>query len=496
MTRRPNFEDLVSNYKNEGQKPWNGLKVMVVDPKTGEVLVNAGGELPHDPASLTKLMTFYIAQRAIQQKLVLPDTMIVINKRVDYAKVEPGDKLTLDLALKAMMTASDNGVSQAIADIIEPTLERNFIKHANTLTKRLGMVSTHFSNPHGLPARPKNITTAHDMARLMQQIHTEFPDNMADYMGINSVRYDDATYFAHHDLNRSVAPGGLPENMEASAKTGYTNRAGHNIAALVTNEESGKQVIVVVLGGRWTTRSARIAMDLPVGHAGDAQGSQVRDALVSRLAEHYLDNEAHVSRAEQPVIAPPVVVEPKKLPTPPVRRSTEAVMGVLANDDENTWPHTVKDGENLAIIAARYGVAVADIVASNKQLANPSHLLVGKKIQIPHVASYPVQAGDTLSEIAERFVTTPDILRQMNGMARNTVVTGRRIAVPAVVGVVAENSNIFDAAKTVVKDSCDAVDYAALRKLVYSMNDKDNDVVHPGQALFFPRHYPCKSSEL
>lgn len=283
------FNQLVRDYKGKKREDetWNGLKVLVMGANTGTIYVNAGGDLPHDPASLNKLMVFYIAQRAIKQGLLeLDDTYTVSANAaaVQYTKLERGDRITLRTALHAMMTNSDNGATTVIAEQIKKAMGiPSLVGHMNRTADRLGMKDTNYSNTHGLPG--SNSTTAYDIALLTRQIAKEFPAAADKFMSNDTVSYDGQTWRAHHKLNR---PGAEQQSeFEVAAKTGFTNKARHNISAIVTAPD-GRQLIVVVLGANWTDQRELDRMGLPMRGSSDVKGNNVRDELVQQLAREFL----------------------------------------------------------------------------------------------------------------------------------------------------------------------------------------------------------------
>lgn len=283
------FDQLVRDYKGKKREDetWNGLKVLVMGANTGTIYVNAGGDLPHDPASLNKLMVFYIAQRAIKQGLIdLDDTITVSAKAagVQYSKVERGDRMSMRTALSAMMINSDNGVTAAIAEELNKALGlKSLVGHMNKTADRLGMKDTNYSNTHGLPG--SNSTTAYDIALLTRQIAKEFPAAADKFMSNDSVTYDGQFFKAHHKLNR---PGAEQQSeFEVSAKTGFTFAARHNISAIVTAPD-GRELIIVVMGANWTDQRKLDRMGLPMRGSSDVKGNNVRDELVQQLAQEFL----------------------------------------------------------------------------------------------------------------------------------------------------------------------------------------------------------------
>ncbi len=145
---------------------------------------------PWHPASTTKIMTAYVALRAIQAGRIGLETPIPISKlaasqpRVKvYARA--GQEITLDAALKVMMVKSANDIAYVIAEGVGGSVE-NFVAMMNAEARRLGMSQTRFTNPNGWH-HPAQQTSARDLALLTMTILREFPQ-YRDYWGIGAVQ--------------------------------------------------------------------------------------------------------------------------------------------------------------------------------------------------------------------------------------------------------------------------------------------------------------------
>lgn len=313
------FADLLSsNEPGKGLDRWNGMKVFVMDPVTNKVLINVGGDSPHDPASLTKLMTCYCVLDAVHSgKLRLEQTITVSANaaKQQYAKVIEGHTYTIDQLLGAAITASDNGATQALAE----SLGESFLNQMNAKGRELGLKHTRFVNPHGLPAKGEvvNTTTAHDITTLITRIHKDFPSEVKKYMQAESVTYfskgkgtasqpAERIHKAHHWLNDGGSELSLPEGYTASAKTGYTERAGHNIASVIAAPD-GRRLVVVVMGGKWSHQDAAIEAGVPTTLlAKKVKGNRVRDALVGDLVQEFLVKTTPHRAQALPALSAPV----------------------------------------------------------------------------------------------------------------------------------------------------------------------------------------------
>jgi len=214
---------------------------ILVDVGTGRVLDQQEAFRRWYPASLTKLMTSYVTFRAIQSGQINLDTPVVMSKLAAAqppAKMyfKPGQKMTLDNALKMMLVKSANDLAMAVSETVGGS-QPAFVARMNAEAARLGMRDTHFINPNGLPGKGQ-YTTARDLAVLSVALRREFPQ----YAG----------YFALEGFTNGVKQ--VPNiNMligrfdgADGMKTGFICAAGFNQIASATR--NGRTLISVVLG--------------------------------------------------------------------------------------------------------------------------------------------------------------------------------------------------------------------------------------------------------
>ena len=214
---------------------------VLFDFKDGHVLYAEDLDQPWYPASLTKMMTAYLAFTAIRENRATKETKVFISPAAH--KMPPtrlglkvGKDITLDDALRALMLRSANDIAVAIAETLGGD-EASFVKEMNQMAARLGMTHTHFINPHGLPEE-NQVTTARDMGLLAQALLRDFPEEAPLY-SLTKATIGDITIGSHNALLTSF-PGG------DGIKTGYTCASGYNLAASATRD--GRQLIAIVLG--------------------------------------------------------------------------------------------------------------------------------------------------------------------------------------------------------------------------------------------------------
>ena len=214
---------------------------MVVDVDSGRVLAHQDAFQRWYPASLTKLMTAYVAFRAVKAGEMTLQSPVTVSKNAaaeppSKMYFAPGSTLTLDAALKIIMVKSANDVATAIGESVAGS-ENAFIARMNDEAARLGMTGTRFVNAHGLPGGGQ-YTNARDMAVLAVALRREFPQ-YASYFALEGIRSGDRTY---RNFNLLIGRYRGADGM----KTGFICSAGFNQVSSATR--SGRTVVVVVLG--------------------------------------------------------------------------------------------------------------------------------------------------------------------------------------------------------------------------------------------------------
>jgi D-alanyl-D-alanine carboxypeptidase len=214
---------------------------ILVDVSTGRVLEHEEAFRKWYPASLTKLITVYTTFKAIQAGQVTLDTPVVMSKHSSAqppAKMyfKPGQKMTLDNALKMMLVKSANDLAMAIAETVGGS-EQGFVARMNSEAARLGMTSSHFINPNGLPGKGQ-YTTAHDLAVVAVALRRDFPQ----YAGYFSL--EGFTNGAKEVPNINLLIGRF--DGADGMKTGFICASGFNQIASATR--NGRTLISVYLG--------------------------------------------------------------------------------------------------------------------------------------------------------------------------------------------------------------------------------------------------------
>jgi D-alanyl-D-alanine carboxypeptidase len=240
---------------------------LLVDMDTGEVLYAEEAGQPWHPASLTKLMTAYMAFAAIKAGRVNLDTIVKVsqnawNEAPAKSGLKVGSSITLRDALYVMIVKSANDIAVAIGETVSGS-EKAFVAEMNQMAQAMGLTATHFVDPNGLHADGQ-VMSARDLAMLALYIHRDFPQ----YLGMFSterVRLGKASLETNNGLLEHFAG-------TTGMKTGYICASGLNIVATV--ERDGRHLLAVVLGGSSARERNEMAAELVLkGLAGSVSGT-------------------------------------------------------------------------------------------------------------------------------------------------------------------------------------------------------------------------------
>jgi len=233
---------------------------MVIDARNGEVLHAENADTRLHPASLTKMMTLYVAFQAIERGEISLDTVVTVPAAAaaeppSKLGLRPGQKIKLRYLIRAAAVKSANDAAHAIGAVIEGS-EAAYARRMNRTAAAMGMTRTNFMNTHGL-TQEGHMSTARDMTILGRHMLYDFPE----YYNLFSRRSTDAGIAHVNNTNRRM----LDSYRGADGiKTGYTRAAGFNLVA--SAERGGTRIIATVFGGRSTvTRNQRVAELLDLG---------------------------------------------------------------------------------------------------------------------------------------------------------------------------------------------------------------------------------------
>ncbi|MDN5925466.1 MAG: D-alanyl-D-alanine carboxypeptidase [Hyphomicrobiales bacterium] len=216
---------------------------IVIDAKTGKTLYKSHADAPRYPASLTKMMTLYLAFDALESGRIVESTKIPVSHNAasevpSKLGLRPGQTITVEQVILALVTKSANDAATAIGEFLGGS-EAGFARMMTEKARQLGMSSTTFRNANGLPDKAQK-TTARDMARLGMALRDHHP-RYYGYFTTKSFKYKGRRFGNHNKLlGRVKGVDGI--------KTGYTNASGFNLVSSV--EVRGRSLVAVVMGGR------------------------------------------------------------------------------------------------------------------------------------------------------------------------------------------------------------------------------------------------------
>ncbi|HLS54529.1 MAG TPA: D-alanyl-D-alanine carboxypeptidase family protein [Zeimonas sp.] len=220
---------------------------VLLDATTGQVLAAQEPDARIEPASLTKVMTAYLAFNALKEKRLAADQRPPVSQAAYKAIgsrmfVDPLKPATVEELLNGMIVQSGNDASIILAEALAGS-EETFAQQMNREAQRIGLRNTQFRNATGLPD-PEHYTTARDLATLAARLIVDHPD----FYPLYSRR--DYTYnnIRQPNRNRLLAIDPSVDGM----KTGHTEAAGYCLIASARRKQPGldgeRRLISVVIG--------------------------------------------------------------------------------------------------------------------------------------------------------------------------------------------------------------------------------------------------------
>lgn len=215
----------------------------LMDQHSGQVLAEHNPQARVEPASITKIMTTYVAFDALRNGNISLDDKVLISKNARYKHttgsrmfVEVNSRVSVEDLLRGIIVQSGNDASIALAEHVAGS-EESFVTLMNKYAKNLGMGNTHFTNSTGWPDE-NHYTTAEDLARLSRALIRDFPK----YYGMFAEKR-----FTHNDISQSNRNRLLWQDERVDGiKTGHTESAGYCLVS--SAEEDDMRLIAVVMG--------------------------------------------------------------------------------------------------------------------------------------------------------------------------------------------------------------------------------------------------------
>lgn len=232
---------------------------LLVDLESGQPLHSREAARRFVPASVTKVMTAYLAFELIDQGKLDENQNVVVTE--ETAKewsgkgstmfLEAGDHVRVALLLRGIASVSANDGSIALAIAGAGSVE-NWVAMMNATARKLGMNDSHFGTPNGWPDEGNTFVTAEDLVKLADAMIERHPQLYRRYFGKPGFTYNGITQ-PNHDPITGVVPGA------DGIKTGYTREAGYTF--LGSAERGGRRLAMVLAGVEGDRLRARLARD-------------------------------------------------------------------------------------------------------------------------------------------------------------------------------------------------------------------------------------------
>ncbi len=228
---------------------------MTMDVTSGQIVASSNADMKIEPASLTKIMTAYVAFNAINEKRLTMDQQVNVSQAAWKTKgsrmfIEPRKPVNVDELLKGVIIQSGNDASVALAEAVSGN-EASFATLMNEEAKRMGMNNTNFMNATGLPD-PQHVTTVRDLATMARRMIVDHPD----YFYYYSTKEFTYNKIKQTNRNRLLWADPSVDGM----KTGHTDAAGYCLVA--TAKRGDRRVITILVGSDSSATRAEESLKL------------------------------------------------------------------------------------------------------------------------------------------------------------------------------------------------------------------------------------------
>ncbi len=218
-----------------------GSSYVLMDPKSGRIIMEENSHERLPPASLTKMMTAYIVERELDEGRIAMSDMVPISVNAWKTEgsrtfVREGTQVSVEDLLRGVIIQSGNDASVALAEFVAGS-EGAFVEIMNQQAQLLGMKDTNFVNATGLPS-PEHFSTAYDLAMLARAIINDYPENYPLYA---------KKHFTYNNIRQPNRNSLLwRDDSVDGLKTGHTEEAGYCLVASAKRNDT--RFIAVVMG--------------------------------------------------------------------------------------------------------------------------------------------------------------------------------------------------------------------------------------------------------
>lgn len=221
---------------------------LMVDSGSGQVLYARQPDLSFVPASMTKVMTAYVAFEEMAAGRLSPARVFTISPetarqwggRGSGLRLAAGTRISADMLLHAITTVSANDASAALAQGYSGSIA-GWAALMNAEARRLGMTHSHFATANGWPDNGATYVSARDLATLGKALIARHPDRYRAYFGQKRLTWNGVTQ-ENHDPTVGVVPGA------DGIKTGFTREAGFNFLGSALRDD--RRLFMVIAGAK------------------------------------------------------------------------------------------------------------------------------------------------------------------------------------------------------------------------------------------------------
>ncbi|MBL8564467.1 MAG: D-alanyl-D-alanine carboxypeptidase [Hyphomicrobiaceae bacterium] len=363
---------------------------MVIDANSGAVLYATDADEPRYPASLTKMMTLYMAFDLIEKGRLSYTDKITISAQAaaqppSKLELEPGETIAVRDAVRALVTKSANDIAVALAEHIAGS-EPNFARLMTQKAREIGMSRTTFKNASGLP-NDEQKTTARDMLTLALRLQDDFPSHYAVF-STKSFTYKGSSFRSHNTLLYHY-------QGTDGVKTGYTRASGFNLVSSVRRD--GRHLVAAVFGGNTAgSRNAqmRAMLDRAFAKASTKRTRRKEPLLVANPAPAKRPQPAAwattVADKASPAEKPAAKAQPRKASEPQVAQLPEKPAPAPASAPAE--PQAASDLSSRIAVARVRPVMLDTIVEGGAETRTASQV---NGAIVPHSPAAPPALRDT-----------------------------------------------------------------------------------------------------
>jgi len=234
---------------NEQPEPFPGAPIaLLVDLSSGQALFSREADRRFMPASITKVMTVFLAFELIDEGKLSPQQAYMMSEnayREWHGKgsrmfLDRSEPVTVETLLLGIASVSANDGAIVLAEGAAGSVD-NWVAMMNAKAREIGMIDSHFGTPNGWMDEGRTFTTANDLAVLAREMISRHPELYASYFGREGMSYHGIAQANHDPITGQV------EGADG-IKTGFTNQAGYGF--LGSAERDGRRLVMVAATAR------------------------------------------------------------------------------------------------------------------------------------------------------------------------------------------------------------------------------------------------------